>query len=172
MKKLALILVSALMLFSIVACTNGNGNVDDNNGRVEDNNGNVGDLDGDLNDDNRNLPDNNNNGNNDGIIPDGNNENMPDVDDITGNNDNQKLTGTAQGYGGEVRVNVEVNGDDIVSVEAIGDEESEGVGSKAIEELPGKIEEADSTDVEAVSGATVTSNAIKEAVDKALKGKQ
>ena len=63
---------------------------------------------------------------------------MPDVDDITGNNDNQKLTGTAQGYGGEVRVNVEVNGDDIVSVEAIGDEESEGVGSKAIEELPGK----------------------------------
>jgi len=85
--------------------------------------------------------------------------------------DKNALTGTAKGYGGEVTVTVTVDGDDIVSVKAVGEKETEGVGSKAIDELPGKIEEADSTDVDAVAGATVTSNAIKEAVDKALKDK-
>lgn len=81
------------------------------------------------------------------------------------------LQGSAQGYGGEVTVTVTVDGDDIVSVEAVGEKETQGVGSKAIEELPDKIEDADSTDVEVVTGATVTSNAIKEAVDKALEDK-
>ena len=85
--------------------------------------------------------------------------------------DDNALTGTAKGYGGDVTVTVTVDGDDIVSVEAIGEKETEGVGSKAIDELPAKIEEADSTDVDAVAGATVTSNAIKEAVDKALEDK-
>lgn len=145
MKKLAVILCT-LMLFSMAACTDNNGNAGDNN----------------------------NNGDNagDDIVTEGEPDDMPDVDDKDGNVGKQKLNGTAQGYGGEVSVNVEVNGDDIVSVEAVGDKETQGVGSKAIDELPGKIEEADSTDVEAVSGATVTSNAIKEAVDQALKGKE
>ncbi len=93
--------------------------------------------------------------------------------DLSGNTDldqegTEQLEGTAQGYGGEVKVTVMVNGDDIVSVEAMGEKETQGVGTNAIEQLPDKIEEADSTDVEAVSGATVTSNAIKEAVNKAL----
>ncbi|MFA9423677.1 MAG: FMN-binding protein [Sedimentibacter sp.] len=81
------------------------------------------------------------------------------------------VTGKAQGYGGEVSVTVIVDGDDIVSVEAIGEKETEGVGSMAITELPEKIAQADSTDVDGVSGATVTSNAIKEAVNSALQDK-
>ena len=104
-------------------------------------------------------------------------ENVGVVDETTKeiadeNGEKQTLEGTAQGYGGEVKVTVEVKGDDIVKVEAVGENETEGIGSKAIEELPAKIEEADSTDVEGVSGATFTSNAIKEAVNKALEGKK
>lgn len=85
-----------------------------------------------------------------------------------GSEEGVTLEGSAQGYGGEVAVTVVKNGDDITSVEAVGEDETEGVGSKAIEQLPGAIEEADSTDVDVVSGATVTSNAIIEAVNKAL----
>ena len=82
------------------------------------------------------------------------------------------MTGSAQGYGGEVTVTVKVNGDDIVSVEAVGEDETQGVGSLAIEELPDKIEEADSTEVDGISVATKTSDAIKQAVDKALEGNE
>lgn len=76
--------------------------------------------------------------------------------------------GTAKGFGGEVKVTVAMDGDDIVEVIAIGDSETNGIGSNAIEQLPAKIAEADSTEVEVVSGATITSNAIIEAVNNAL----
>ena len=98
----------------------------------------------------------------------GNTETTTGTNNNTETTETKTLTGNAQGYGGEVSVTVKVKGNDIISVEAIGPKETEGVGSKAIAELPGKIEDADSTEVEVVSGATVTSNAIKEAVDKAL----
>jgi len=78
------------------------------------------------------------------------------------------LTGSAQGYGGEINVTVVVNGEDIVSVEAEGKDETEGVGSLAIDELPDKIAQANSTDVDNVSGATKTSEGIKQAVNNAL----
>lgn len=81
------------------------------------------------------------------------------------------LTATAKGFGGDVTVTVVVDGDDIVSVEAVGSSETNGIGSNAIEQLPAKIVEADSTEVDGVSGATVTSNAIKEAVNAALASK-
>lgn len=78
------------------------------------------------------------------------------------------LTGTAKGFGGDVTVTVVVDGDDIVSVTAVGADETQGIGSNALEQLPGKIAEADSTDVDGVSGATYTSDAIKKAVEEAL----
>jgi len=70
--------------------------------------------------------------------------------------------------GGETKT---VNGDDITDVKAVGDSETQGVGSNAIDQLPQLIIDADSTDVDGVTGATETSNAIKEAVDNALAGK-
>ena len=147
MKKLALI-VCALMLISMVACTTNNKNNPGNNGNVG-NNGNK------VEDKMEDALDKNNTGAN------ANNNNK-----VNG----QTLTGSAQGYGGEVTVTVKVNGDDIVSVEAVGKDETEGVGSRAIDELPDKIAKADSTDVDGVSGATKTSDAIKQAVNNALKG--
>ncbi len=155
MKKLALI-VCVLMLLSKVACADNNGKPN-NTGNAD----NDADIADDVTDDN-NVVDGND-AVDEGAVTDDKNGDIND-----GNN--QTLTGKAQGYGGEVTVTVEVNGDDIVSVKAVGEKETQGVGSNAIEQLPERIEKADSTDVDAVSGATVTSNAIKEAVDQALEG--
>ena len=49
-----------------------------------------------------------------------------------------------------------------------GDSETEGLGSVAVETLPGKMLEEKTTEVDGVSGATISSNAIKKAVKAAL----
>ncbi|HKM01960.1 MAG TPA: FMN-binding protein [Sedimentibacter sp.] len=85
--------------------------------------------------------------------------------------ESQTLTGTAEGFGGDVTVTVVVSGDDIVSVEAVGADETEGIGTMAIDELPSLIAEADSVEIDGVSGATYTSDAVKAAVKSALESK-
>ena len=89
-----------------------------------------------------------------------------------GSEEEVTLTGTAEGFGGDVTVNVVVKGDDIISVEAIGEDETDGIGSVALVELPALIAEADSTDIDGVSGATYTSDGIKAAVRNALESRQ
>lgn len=74
----------------------------------------------------------------------------------------------AKGFGGQVQVEVTVDEEKIVGVSVVGDDETQGVGSLAIEQLPAAIVEANSAEVEAVSGATITSTAIQEAVASAL----
>lgn len=76
--------------------------------------------------------------------------------------------GEAEGYGGTLRVTVKMNGEDVTEVKVVEHHETEGVGTRAIDALPEAIEKADSIDVDSVSGATVTSEAIKEAVSKAM----
>ena len=80
----------------------------------------------------------------------------------------EELNGIAKGFAGEVTVVVTVEDGKIVSVVATGVNETNGIGTKALEELPAKIVEAGSTDVDVIAGATVTSNAIKAAVNNAL----
>lgn len=83
----------------------------------------------------------------------------------------ETLVGQAQGYGGLVTVTITKEGDAIVSVSADGPDETDGVGSKAIDQLPGLIVKAKGVDgVDAVSGATVTSEAIFTAFNNALNG--
>lgn len=77
-------------------------------------------------------------------------------------------TGEAEGYGGKIRISLTMNGTDITSVKVLEHHETEGVGTRAIDALPKLIEEADGIDVDGVSGATVTSNAIKKAVSQAM----
>ena len=77
-------------------------------------------------------------------------------------------TGEAEGYGGTLKVSVTINGTDITDVKVTEHNETQGVGTRAIDALPGAIEEADSVDVDSISGATVTSEAIKEAVSQAI----
>lgn len=76
--------------------------------------------------------------------------------------------GTAAGFGGDLKVSVKVAGDKISSVEVLSHSETDGIGTNAVDALPGKIVEKQTADVDAVSGATVTSKAITEAVKAAL----
>lgn len=80
----------------------------------------------------------------------------------------EQHTGEAEGYGGPLKVRVTMNGEDITKVEITEHSETPGVGTRAIEALPSAIEEADSIDVDSVSGATITSQAIKQAVSQAM----
>ncbi|MCI9264627.1 MAG: FMN-binding protein [Oscillospiraceae bacterium] len=77
-------------------------------------------------------------------------------------------TAEEKGYGGTVQVTVEVDENSILSVTATGEKETPGVGSKAVESLPVAIQEAQSTEVDDVSGATFSSTAVKTAAKKAL----
>ncbi|MFV0550665.1 MAG: FAD-dependent oxidoreductase [Anaerorhabdus sp.] len=76
--------------------------------------------------------------------------------------------GTSKGYGGEIIAKVTFLGDKIKKIEVTGASETDGIGSVAIEELPAKIVEAGNTDIDVKTGATVTSNAIFDAVNKAI----
>lgn len=78
------------------------------------------------------------------------------------------LTGKAKGFGGEVIATVTLEDGKIISVEIDGSKETQGIGTKAIEELPGLIVKAGNTEVDVVSGATTTSKAIIAAVNNAL----
>ena len=79
--------------------------------------------------------------------------------------------GEAQGMA-PLKVQVEVKEGKIASVEVIEHAETEGISEPALEQIPSLIVEKNSTDVDSISGATVTSDAIKEAVNKALENAQ
>ena len=72
------------------------------------------------------------------------------------------------GMGGDVYVKVTMDGGKIAKVEVVEQHETVGIGDKAIAALPDAIVKAGSTEVDNVSGATITSNAIKAAVADAL----
>ena len=78
-------------------------------------------------------------------------------------------TAEGKGIGGKVPVTVAIENGRITAVEVGDNSETQGIGSKAIEQLPSAIVAANGTEgVDAVSGATVTSKAIFTAVDEAL----
>ena len=73
-------------------------------------------------------------------------------------------TGTAQGRNGEVVVEVTFTEDAIESVAVTEHAETDGIGTTAVDAIPGAIVENQSLSVEAVAGATMTSDAILAAV--------
>lgn len=79
-------------------------------------------------------------------------------------------TATATGYNKENPVEVEVVLSDqkIESVKVLKHGETEGIGTVAIEKLPGQIVEKQSAEVDGIASATVTSGAILEAVKSIL----
>ena len=78
------------------------------------------------------------------------------------------FTGTAKGFGGDVTVTLTLTDGAITGCTAEGKDETQGVGSEAIAKMPGEIAESGSIAVDGVSGATVSSTAIKEAAAAAL----
>ena len=76
---------------------------------------------------------------------------------------------SAKGIGGDVPVTVTVKDGKIAKVEIGENSETQGIGSKAIEQLPDAIVKANGTEgVDAVSGASVTSKAIFDAVNDCM----
>lgn len=77
---------------------------------------------------------------------------------------------TVDAHNGPLTVEVVVEEGTISSVEVLEHEETEGLADPAIEDVPAAIVASNSTEVDTVSGATVTSDAIISAVDEALGG--
>lgn len=102
---------------------------------------------------------------------------IPEINDLTDGeklNDiklgpDQYLASTEAGIGGRIVVRVTYKNKQIKNVEVLENHETEGIGAVAIKELPSRIVKANSTDVDAVSGASTTTRALEEAVNKAIK---
>ena len=77
--------------------------------------------------------------------------------------------GSAQGFGGELVLDVTVSGGQITEIVIGENSETPFIAGNAFEQLPAAIIAAQGP-VDVVSGATVTSNAILEAVENALSG--
>ncbi|WP_036611455.1 flavocytochrome c [Oribacterium sp. P6A1] len=81
------------------------------------------------------------------------------------------FSGEAVGQGGAskpVKVEITLDAGKITDVKIEGEGETPGIGSKAIEEFPAKMIAGNTIQVDAISGATITSKAIVEAATAAL----
>lgn len=75
---------------------------------------------------------------------------------------------TVDGFGGPMTVEVTLNGETIERVEVTANTETSGIGTNAVEQLPGRIVAQQSVAVDAVAGCTISSGAILKAVTDAL----
>ena len=76
--------------------------------------------------------------------------------------------GTGAGLNGAIKVSVTISGGKITDVTVLEHSETAGISDPAIAQIPAAIVEAQSADVDIVSGATYTSKGIIEAVKNAL----
>jgi len=80
----------------------------------------------------------------------------------------KSFTGTATGFGGAVTVTLTYTNGVLTGCTAQGAAETAGIGSRAIDTLPAAILAAASADVDGVTGATISSNAVKKAAAQAM----
>ena len=73
-----------------------------------------------------------------------------------------------QGFGGAVTVTLTVDANTITDVVLEGNDETPAVGGAALEELTEQLKKAQSAEIDGVSGATITSTAVKTAAAKAI----
>ena len=77
-------------------------------------------------------------------------------------------TATAKGFGGDIEVTITVSETKITEATVVGDGETPAIGGAALEELGQQIVDANSAEIDGVSGATYTSTGAKEAAAKAI----
>ncbi len=80
----------------------------------------------------------------------------------------KKYIGSAEGYGGDITAKIEIENSKIISVELEGNNETKGIGDRAIDKLGTEFIKRQTWDVDAVSGATITSSGAKNAMRAAL----
>jgi urocanate reductase len=76
--------------------------------------------------------------------------------------------GTGKGYRGAIRLLVETNTTSIINIEVLESKEDEPAGSTALEELISRTLETGCAGVDAISGATATSEGFFAALNDAL----
>lgn len=77
-------------------------------------------------------------------------------------------TGSAEGFGGEITVSLTVENGTITACSIQGDDETPDIGGKALPELEKQIVKANGIEIDGISGATVTTKAVKAAAAQAL----
>lgn len=80
-----------------------------------------------------------------------------------------KYVANKMGHNGSIEVETEFSDDKIVDVKILKNEETKVIATIALEQLPKRIVESQSLDVELFTGATVSSNAIINAVSDCIK---
>jgi urocanate reductase len=70
---------------------------------------------------------------------------------------------TGKGFGGNITVTMQFSKTAITDVKITGEKETPAMGGRAVSELPAKILKAQSSEVDGISGATISSTAIKTA---------
>lgn len=98
----------------------------------------------------------------------GGNDLIDDIANQYSTDDHQYIGVSSAGIGGKTVVRVTYENGTIEQVEVLSNFESEDVGQKAIKELPEQMVAKNTYEVDAVSGASASSRAIKEAVKNAI----
>ena len=75
---------------------------------------------------------------------------------------------TAPGFGGDITVTLTIDGGKLTDVAIDGPSETPGVGSNAVDMMPGMMLKANSVEVDAIAGCTISSTAILTAAKEAL----
>ena len=88
------------------------------------------------------------------------------ADSMTAGND--VYEGTGQGYRGPIVVQVRLDGGSITEIVIVDSVEDRFVGGAAMEELIDTVIEYNTTDIDAISGATESSRGFLEAVENAI----
>lgn len=80
----------------------------------------------------------------------------------------QEYSASTKGFAGDVTVTLTIEEGVITAASATGDLETDGIGTKPLEQMPQAMVQANSVLVDAVSSATITSQAILDAAKQAL----
>lgn len=81
---------------------------------------------------------------------------------------NGEFIGTGRGHGGEIAIKVTTDNNKIKDVKVIKQSESPSVGDYAMKKIPAEIVKQQTLDVDTITGATVTSEAIITAANRAI----
>ena len=78
------------------------------------------------------------------------------------------FTASAQGFGGDITVSLTIEDGKLTDVVVEGPNETQGVGSNAVDMMPGMMLKANSVEVDTVTGCTISSTAILTAAKEGL----
>ena len=102
-----------------------------------------------------------------------NTESLEDEDSKNGSYKDGTYTGEADGFGGTIQVEVKIEKSKIAEINVISAEKEDGAYLSMAKDMIPKIIDAQSADIDTISGATFSStgikNATKQALDKAVK---